>query len=98
MTAEEAIKLAHDPSRADHREEIKSKFIANAGPKALKKFLYGILAQPGNEYFNWARIALDVRIARDLSGLNVILIGLTFILIILTMVLIVLTFELVIRG
>ena len=105
MTAEEAIKLAHDRSGADHREKIKSKFITNAGPEELQKFMYGISAQPGNEYFNWARIALDVRIARGLSRLNVtlivltvILVGLTIILIVLTVILVGLTFALVIRD
>ena len=89
MTAEKAIELAHDKVDRDHRDEIKTKFITNAGPEELQKFMYGISAQLNNEYFNWAKIALDVRIARSLSRLTVMLVVLTLILVVLTVVLVV---------
>jgi len=85
MTAEKAIELAHDKV-GDHRDEIKTKFITNARPKELQKFLYGISAQPSNEYFNWAKIALDVRIARSLSWLTLWLVVFTVIQVVLTVV------------
>ena len=91
MTAEKAIELAHD--KVDHRDEIKTKFITNAGPEELQKFMYGISAQLNNEYFNWAKIALDVRIARSLSRFTGILVALMLILVVLTLMLVVLTIS-----
>jgi hypothetical protein len=87
ITAKKAIELAHDTG-SDHRNEIKSSFITNAGPEELQKFMYGISAQLNNEYFNWAKIALDVRIARSLSRLTVMLVVLTIILVALTFALV----------
>jgi hypothetical protein len=80
LTAKKAIELAHDTK--DHRDEIKDKFILIAKLTEIQKFMFGISAQPNNEYFNWARIALDVRIARSLSRLTVMLVVLTVVLVV----------------
>jgi hypothetical protein len=94
MTAKDAVKLAHDCGK-DHRDEIKNNFILKATLRELQEFIHGISAHDDNVYFNWARIAVDIRIAKGLFWLTVILVVLTTILVALTAILVVLTVALV---
>jgi hypothetical protein len=83
MTAKDAIKLAHATGE-DHRDEIKNKFILKATLRQLQEFIHGIYARDDNVYFIWAKIALDIRIARSLFWLTTILVVLTATLVVLT--------------
>ena len=83
MTAKDAIKLAHATGE-DHRDEIKNKFILKATLRQLQEFVHGIYARDDNVYFIWAKIALDIRIARSLFWLTTILVVLTGTLVVLT--------------
>jgi hypothetical protein len=98
MTAKQAIKLAHEPPPADHREEIKNKFIPKATVRQLREFIHGIYARDDNVYFIWAKIALDIRIARSLFWLTTALVALTLILVGLTIALVFLTCKLAQPG
>jgi Na+/H+ antiporter NhaB len=93
MTAKDAIKLAHATGE-DHRDEIKNKFILKATLRQLQEFIHGIYARDDNVYFIWAKIALDIRIARSLFWLTMALVWLTTILVVLTVTLVVLTYKL----
>jgi hypothetical protein len=97
MTAKDAIKLAHATGE-DHRDEIKNKFILKATLRQLQKFIHGIYARDDNVYFIWAKIALDIRIARSLFWLTMVLVVLTAILVVLTAPLVVLTYKLTQPG
>jgi hypothetical protein len=96
MTAGKAIELAHD--NVDHRDEIKNEFILKATLRQLQEFIHGIYARDDNVYFIWAKIALDIRIARSLFWLTTILVVLTTILVVLTVTLVVLTYKLAQPG
>src|SRR5882724_4220689 len=83
MTPKDAIELAHATGK-DHRDEIKNKFILKATLRQLQEFIHGIYARDDNVYFIWAKIALDIRIARSLFWLTTILVVLTATLVVLT--------------
>ena len=63
MTAKDAVRLAHDSGK-DHRDEIKNNFILKAKLRELQEFIHGISAHVDNVYFNWAKTAVDIRIAK----------------------------------
>jgi hypothetical protein len=65
MTAKEAARLTHDLG-GNHTHEIQE-FIRQALPAELQEFMHGISAHTGNVYFNWARTALDIRVAENLE-------------------------------
>jgi Na+/H+ antiporter NhaB len=97
MTAKEAIRLAHATGE-DNRDEVRKNFILKARSKQLLEFIQGIYARDDNVYFVWAKIALDIRIARSLFWVTVVSVCLTVVLVVLTVALVVLTYKLAQPG
>ena len=99
MTAKEA---AHLTSTGDNRADEVLDFIRGASAAELQEFMHGIQAHAGSSYFNWARTALDIRLAdeqvmsaRKLERQTQQLIYLTWGLVALTLGLLILTLVLV---
>jgi hypothetical protein len=64
ITPEEAAKLTYD--FALHKDDAKVKsFILEASPRQLQEFIHLITADSTSSYFNWARVALDIRLAEE---------------------------------
>ncbi|HAO80212.1 MAG TPA: hypothetical protein DCQ92_14840 [Verrucomicrobia subdivision 3 bacterium] len=63
MTPQEAAKLVNwpDPNRVKEIHE----FILTASPRDIQLFIHNIPAKDFNEWFNRARVSLDIRLAEN---------------------------------